>query len=70
MKIRDTTMILFVNIFIIGCGNSTSSSMGNQNTTDMNENQKSNIPYLKQNHTKYKQHGSMLTPISVKDANK
>jgi len=70
MKIRDTTMILFVNIFIIGCGNSTSSSMGNQNTTDMNENQKSNIPYLKQNHAKYKQHGSMLTPVSVKDENK
>jgi len=62
--------------FIVGCGNtstSTSSEQGNDSTGTNNsvgnvdEPRGSNIPYLRQNHANYKEHGSNTTPAPVKD---
>ena len=63
--------------FLQGCGNTSSEkdgntsrggNMGNSNT--QNEAEGSNIPYLRDNHAKYKEHGSSSTPAPTKDASK
>ena len=51
-----------------GNGNGQGSGMGNQGDGS-EEGEGSNIPYLRDNHANYKEHGSNLTPAAVKDAN-
>ncbi len=62
--------------FLIGCGNTssdTSDSQGNVSSetgdslVNIDEPTGSNIPYLRANHTNYKEHGSNATPAPVKD---
>ena len=66
---------------LVGCGGSTDSTVGNRgnmgsgqqnggNQADgSGEGAGSNIPYLRENHANYKEHGSAQTPAPVKDAN-
>jgi len=82
---KDTWIVtlgisLLTATLLIGCGSSsTDTSRGNGNGngqgSGMNndgadsEGAGSNIPYLRDNHANYKEHGSNLTPAPVKDAN-
>jgi len=51
-----------------GGSNGSSGNMGNQGDGS-EEGAGSNIPYLRDNHANYKEHGSNQTPAPVKDAN-
>jgi len=70
---------LIAAVLLVGCGSSSTdttrgngngqgSGMGNQGDGS-EEGEGSNIPYLRDNHANYKEHGSNLTPAPVKDAN-
>jgi len=59
---------------LVGCGSDT--SKGNNNTQQNHgnadsdsEGQGSNIPYLRDHHSEYKEHGGSMVPSGVKDAN-
>jgi hypothetical protein len=75
---KITMMALITSAFLIGCGGSSSKSEQDKNgTTQETQNEEaasegegSNIPYLRDNHTNYSQHGSTLTPAPTKDENK
>ena len=79
--IKTLGFSLLTATLLVGCGGSTDSTVGNSG--DMGNGQQSggnqadtsaegvasNIPYLRENHANYKEHGSAQTPIPVKDAN-
>ncbi|MDQ7084162.1 MAG: hypothetical protein Q9M36_04170 [Sulfurovum sp.] len=65
---------LLASALLVGCGSNSSSgngsnqdNMGNQGNIDNEEG--SNIPYLRVNHANYTEHGSNQTPAPTKDAN-
>ncbi len=67
---------LIVSTLLVGCGNSSSNttSQDGDNTagsggSDTVNSSASNIPYLRENHANYKEHGSQQTPAPTKDAN-
>jgi hypothetical protein len=60
-------LALVVSALLIGCGNS-SDTKGNSDSGTQSEGSESNIPYLKQNHANYAEHGSQATPAPTKDA--
>ncbi len=63
--IKLGALSLITSIFLIGCGNSTSSPKENSTTDAPTE---SNIPYLKSNHANYSNHGSTSSfPTPTKD---
>jgi hypothetical protein len=55
---------LAASVVLIGCGG------GSSNTDDTESSSESNIPYLKENHANYSEHGSTNTPAPTKDASK
>jgi len=61
---------LLTSAVLVGCGgnNQNTNGMGNQGDGS-EEGAGSNIPYLRDNHANYKEHGSNQTPAPVKDAN-
>jgi len=74
--IKTLGFSLFTAILLVGCGgSSTDTTRGNGNNQgagndgSSNEGGGSNIPYLRENHANYKEHGSAQTPAPVKDAN-
>ena len=69
--IKTLGFSLLTATLLVGCGGSTNSTAGNGgNQTDgSEEGAGSNIPYLRENHANYKEHGSAQTPAPVKDAN-
>ncbi len=52
---------------LVGCGSDTSKSKNNKSKNS--EGEGSNIPYLRDHYSEYKEHGSAMTPTGVKDAN-
>ena len=68
--IKTLGFSLLAATLLVGCGGSTNSTAGNGgNQTDGSaEGVGSNIPYLRENHANYKEHGSAQTPAPVKDA--
>jgi len=74
--IIGTGMSLVAVAFLSACGSSSSKTTrtSDNNTSETaesgtSEGKSSNIPYLKQNHANYSEHGSTQTPAPVKDAN-
>ena len=74
--IKTLGFSLLTATLLVGCGGSstdTTGGMGNGqsggNGGSSNEGEGSNIPYLRDNHANYKEHGSAQTPAPVKDAN-
>ena len=69
--IKTLGFSLLTATLLVGCGGSTNSTANNGgNQTDgSEEGAGSNIPYLRENHANYKEHGSAQTPAPVKDAN-
>ena len=63
--IKTTTVSIILSALLIGCGSSSDS-----NEFNGDDSLESNIPYLKQNHANYSEHGSDRTPAPTKDANK
>jgi len=70
-KLLATSLIT---VILIGCGGGSSTNSknttNNKNSNNEYEARASNIPYLKQNHSKYSQAGSSMTPAPAKDASK
>lgn len=68
---------LLASVLLVGCGGSSSNSgsenQGNyeqgQGQTGNGDSSQSNIPYLRENHANYSEHGSTQTPAPTKDAN-
>jgi hypothetical protein len=54
---------------LVGCGGGSSSDTSPDNGGGDNEGEGSNIPYLRDNHANYSEHGSTQTPAPTKDAN-
>lgn len=55
---------------LVGCGSDTSSdNTATQNGQTNTGGEGSNIPYLRDHHSEYKEHGSNMVPAGVKDAN-
>ena len=74
--IKTLGFSLLTATLLVGCGgSSTDTTRGNGNNQgagnggSSNEGEGSNIPYLRENHANYKEHGSTQTPAPVKDAN-
>ena len=76
--IRTLGFSLLTATLLVGCGGSTDSTVGNrgdmgngagQGGSGNEEGSGSNIPYLRENHANYNEHGSAQTPAPVKDAN-
>ncbi|MBA1421000.1 MAG: hypothetical protein FAF03_09165 [Epsilonproteobacteria bacterium] len=74
--IKTLGFSLLTATLLVGCGgSSTDTTRGNGNNqgagndASSNEGEGSNIPYLRENHANYKEHGSAQTPAPVKDAN-
>ena len=63
MKVKELLILSAVSFFIASCGGGNG---GSKSFVDSN----SNIPYLKQNHDKYKEYGSTLSPVPKKDESK
>lgn len=66
------TVSLIASALLVGCGGGTSSdtALSTSQRADSHHSGGSNIPYLRDNHANYSQHGSNLTPAPVKDADK
>lgn len=54
---------------LVGCGGGSSSDTTRGNGGGNSEGDGSNIPYLRDNHANYSEHGSTQTPAPTKDAN-
>jgi len=77
--IKTLGFSLLAATLLVGCGgSSTDTTRGNGNGAGQGgagqgdgseEGAGSNIPYLRENHANYKEHGSAQTPAPVKDAN-
>jgi hypothetical protein len=77
--IKTLGFSLLTATLLVGCGgSSTDTTRGNGNGAGQGgagqgdgseEGAGSNIPYLRENHANYKEHGSAQTPAPVKDAN-
>ena len=72
--IKTLGFSLLAAALLVGCGgSSTDTTRGNGNGAGQgsgnDEGEGSNIPYLRENHANYKEHGSAQTPAPVKDAN-
>ena len=72
--IKTLGFSLLTATLLVGCGgSSTDTSRGNGNGVgqggENEEGSGSNIPYLRENHANYKEHGSAQIPAPVKDAN-
>jgi len=65
-KIVTVGSVLLITALLNGCG---SGSNNNENSSVENEGEGSNIPYLRDNHANYSEHGSTQTPAPTKDAN-
>jgi len=64
-QLKSVAISLIASALLVGCGGSSDSGSDNEDNT---EGEGSNIPYLKENHANYSEHGSTETPAPTKDA--